>query len=292
VPAKIHSDPHRLRQIIYNLVSNAIKFTSSGWVKVTARFLPAAGSRTNQLEIAVQDTGIGIDADKAANLFKPFQQADSSVTRKYGGTGLGLALSRKIAEALGGELSLVKSAPGEGSTFAVRITTGETSSTELAATVNQPSVAKPAPASKPQATEASIQDTEILLVEDSVDNEALMSLYLLNAGAKIEVAHNGFEAVEAATKREFDVILMDVQMPGLDGLEATRRLRAQGYKKPIIALTAHALPEEVEKSLKAGCDSHVTKPISRVNLIRAIEIAKNAPAQTVLGDSPTVISQT
>lgn len=294
VPAKIHSDPHRLRQIIYNLVSNAIKFTSSGWVKVTARFLPAAGGRTNQLEISVQDTGIGIEAEKAENLFKPFQQADSSVTRKYGGTGLGLALSRKIAEALGGELSLVKSAPGQGSTFAVRITTGETSSEEIASiseslqSTKKESNANEKPAQMP---EASISGIEILLVEDSIDNEALMSLYLMNAGAKVDIARNGFEAIEAASKREYDVILMDVQMPGLDGLEATRRLRAQGYKKPIIALTAHALPEEVEKSLKAGCDNHVTKPISRVNLIRAIEWVKNSPAQTVLGDSTTRVSQ-
>ena len=291
VPSRIQSDPHRLRQIIYNLVSNAIKFTSSGWVKVTARFLPAAGGRSNQLEIAVQDTGIGIDAEKAANLFKPFQQADSSVTRKYGGTGLGLALSRKIAEALGGELSLVKSAPGQGSTFAVRITTGELNSNDLPAHTAQTNDKKPASGPSAAQPQISIKDTEILLVEDSVDNEALMSLYLLDAGAKIEVAHNGFEAIEAATKRDFDVILMDVQMPGLDGLEATRRLRQQGYKRPIIALTAHALPEEVEKSLKAGCNSHVTKPISRINLIRAVEQAKNAPTRTVVDDSNSAIAQ-
>jgi two-component system, sensor histidine kinase len=270
VPAKIHSDPHRLRQIIYNLVSNAIKFTSTGSVKVIVRYVAVGTGRPNQLEIAVQDTGIGIDAEKAQNLFKPFQQADSSVTRKYGGTGLGLALSRKIAEALGGDLRLVKSAPGEGSTFAVRISTGEVSGQAAAA------VAETEAATEVEATPAkeivkdALAGMNLLLVEDSVDNEALMSLYLLNAGAKIEVARNGFEAIEAATNKSFDVILMDVQMPGLDGLEATRRLRAQGYAQPIIALTAHALPEEIEKSLSAGCNSHVTKPISRANLIRAI----------------------
>lgn len=283
LPAKITSDPHRLRQIIYNLLSNAIKFTTAGSVVVTARYLPEAGGRGNQLEIAVKDTGIGIESEKAENLFKPFQQADSSVTRKYGGTGLGLALSRRIAEALGGDLRLVSSAPGEGSTFAVRISTGEAidenapkSQTAMRTTpVFSDSPNEP----KAEVQKNSLLGVEVLLVEDSIDNEALMSLYLLNAGAKVDIARNGLEAVEAATKKSYDVILMDVQMPVLDGLEATRRLRSQGYRKPVIALTAHALPEEVEKSLAAGCDNHVTKPISRANLIRAVEWAKSYSAR-------------
>ncbi|RYZ65918.1 MAG: hypothetical protein EOP05_19910, partial [Proteobacteria bacterium] len=195
LPAKITSDPHRFRQIIYNLLSNAIKFTTAGSVKVTARFLPAAGARGDQMEIAVQDTGIGIEAEKAENLFKPFQQADSSVTRKYGGTGLGLALSRKIAEALGGDLRLVSSTPGEGSTFAVRISTGVPidANAPKSHTANRtaPSFSDSPNDPKTEVQKDSLNGVEVLLVEDSVDNEALMSLYLLNAGAKIDIARNG-----------------------------------------------------------------------------------------------------
>ncbi len=278
VPKVLNSDPHRLRQIVLNLVGNAIKFTTVGFVHVIVRH------SDGMLTVDVEDTGIGLSPVQSSHLFRAFQQADSSVTRKFGGTGLGLVLSKRIAEALGGTLSLSSSVPNKGSVFTLRIKASANISEGLieaqgifsarSATPPEtllntlPSIA--IPQLKTDFAKA-LDGVSILLVEDSVDNEALMRLYLEAAGAKIESANNGQEAIELATASSFAVILMDVQMPIMDGLEATRRLRAQGYSRPIIALTAHALPEEVEKSLSAGCDLHVTKPISRAALIKAIE---------------------
>lgn len=269
IPRILNSDPHRFRQIILNLLGNAIKFTAKGSVALKARYVD------DTLIVDVQDTGIGMNDEQSARLFHAFQQADSSVTRKFGGTGLGLALSRRIAQALGGSLALSHSAPGQGSTFTLKLKApanaahGWLRAADLAeghapiATIEATSV--PAPATK------ALAGTKILLVEDSTDNEKLMRLYLEAAGAKISSAQDGQQAIDRASADDFDVVLMDVQMPGLDGLEATRRLRAQGYGRPIIALTAHALPEEIEKSMAAGCDMHVTKPISKADLIAAIE---------------------
>lgn len=280
IPRVVNSDPHRLRQIILNLVGNSIKFTTEGSVRVCAHY------SNGSLVLDVHDTGIGMTEEQSENLFHAFQQADSSVTRKFGGTGLGLALSRRIAQALGGDLILSRSKPNEGSTFSLSLklqpnpthgwvktsdlTELTTASEEQKDTFVKAKVAQEKTKSEKSKT---LTDVSILLVEDSTDNEALMRLYLEPTGALITSAHNGLEAIERASQKDFDVVLMDVQMPGLDGLEATRRLRAQGYNRPIVALTAHALPEEIEKSLAAGMDSHVTKPISRKDLISAIERA-------------------
>jgi signal transduction histidine kinase/DNA-binding response OmpR family regulator len=285
VPKVINSDPHRLRQIILNLVSNSIKFTTTGFVHVIARH------SEGMLAIDVEDTGIGLNAEQSSRLFQAFQQADSSVTRKFGGTGLGLALSKRIAEALGGTLTLSSSIPKKGSVFTVRIKANANASQGLIETTEVFAAAAPSltqetlsPTANPKIEpvhEKVLDGVSILLVEDSVDSEALMRLYLEAAGATIEAAHNGQEAIDLATASAFNVILMDVQMPGMDGLEATRRLRSQGYSTPIIALTAHALPKEVEKSIAAGCDQHVTKPISRVALIQAIQRALSSIDETV-----------
>jgi signal transduction histidine kinase/AmiR/NasT family two-component response regulator len=277
VPKVINSDPHRLRQIVLNLVGNAIKFTSTGYVRLVARHHEGC------LTIDVEDTGIGLSPEQSSQLFRAFQQADSSVTRKFGGTGLGLALSKRIAEALGGSLALSGSVPGKGSVFTLRIKAPATLSmgyievgeTSVKSVATAHAVAVPATADKV------LDGVKVLLVEDSVDNEALMKLYLENVGAVITSAHNGQEAIDAATSASFDVVLMDVQMPGMDGLEATRRLRAQGYSTPIIALTAHALPEEIEKSISAGCDQHVTKPIGKQDLISAIEHTLSSRDETL-----------
>lgn len=266
VPKVINSDPHRLRQIVLNLVGNAIKFTSAGYVRVVTRF------NDNCLTLDVEDTGIGLSPEQSSRLFRAFQQADSSVTRKFGGTGLGLALSKRIAEALGGSLSLSGSVPGKGSVFTLRIKAPANLSAGFIETT-EPTLKTQAPVAAPSPNEKVLDGVNVLLVEDSVDNEALMKLYLETVGAKITCAHNGREAIEAATSASFDVILMDVQMPDMDGLEATRRLRARGDSTPIIALTAHALPEEIEKSIAAGCDQHVTKPVGKSDLIQAIEHA-------------------
>jgi len=277
VPKIINSDPHRLRQIVLNLVGNAIKFTHHGYVRVLLRY------NDGVLTVDVEDTGIGLSADQSARLFRAFQQADSSVTRKFGGTGLGLALSKRIAEALGGSLALSGSVPGQGSVFTLRIKAPANQSAGFIETT-ETAVAKPvAPAHAVAAPPAEkvLAGINILLVEDSADNEALMRIYLEAVGASVTSAHNGQEAMKTALASHYDVVLMDVQMPGMDGLEATRRLRAQGYTTPIIALTAHALPEEIEKSMAAGCDQHVTKPISRGDLIEAIKQALSSLDETV-----------
>lgn len=293
VPKIINSDPHRLRQIVLNLVGNAIKFTATGFIRVIARY------NDGVLTLDVEDTGIGLSAEQSSRLFRAFQQADSSVTRKFGGTGLGLALSKKIAEALGGTLALSGSVPNKGSVFTVRVKAPANTSAGLVEAKESFAIAPLVGAKFVEKNESvvtalteplteplkeplkALDGVRILLVEDSIDNEILMRLYLEAAGAKIETAHHGQEAIDIATASTFDVVLMDVQMPGMDGLEATRRLRAQGYSAPIIALTAHALPEEVEKSMAAGCDQHVTKPISRSSLVQAVQLALSSLDETL-----------
>ncbi len=282
IPRILNSDPHRFRQIILNLLGNAIKFTAKGKVALKVRF------SHDVLTVDVHDTGIGMTNEQSARLFHAFQQADSSVTRQFGGTGLGLALSRKIAQALGGSLILSHSKPGAGSVFTLKLEAPVSSSSGwIRATNLEDRMANLLAAKKPDAAidEKALADIHILLAEDSADNEKLMRLYLEAAGANVVSAHDGLEAIELATAQDFDIILMDVQMPGLDGLEATKRLRAQGYSQPIVALTAHALTEEIEKSLAAGCDRHVTKPIGRLDLIRAVSALLSSRNQSLRSQS-------
>jgi len=272
VPKEIHSDPLRLRQVLLNLVGNAVKFTEMGSVSIRLKLLEgAAGAHDKHcLEIEVADTGIGIAQEQKNRLFKPFSQADTSVTRRFGGTGLGLVLSKRLAQAMGGNLTLRSSEPGQGSRFVLTIPTGDISQSPR---VRVP----PPPPELKRSTQAGkkkpgrLNDLHILLAEDSPDNEMLVRLYLEHEGAEIQSAQNGLEALElVASEGPFDVILMDIQMPVMDGLEASKRLRAQGYRGPIIALTAHALREEIERSLQAGCDTHLTKPIQRERLVEEI----------------------
>jgi signal transduction histidine kinase/ActR/RegA family two-component response regulator len=262
-PASIRTDPARLRQILINLVGNAVKFTDRGSIRVTAR-VDAEGDAA-MLDVAITDTGIGMTADQVAALFRPFAQVDESAERRFGGAGLGLALSLRLAELLGGGIQ-VRSEPGQGSTFRVRV---------AAAPVI---LAEPLP---PPATNVSVpgiprlDGLRILLVEDGVDNQRLLSAILTKAGAAVDLAVNGSEAlerVEAAPSVDlaYDVILMDIQMPVMDGYTATRELRRRGCTTPILALTAHAMKSDAERSLHAGCNEHLTKPIERSKLFAAI----------------------
>lgn len=255
IPELLFCDYMRLKQILLNLVGNSAKFTKEGFIEIRARL-----SRTQRTcFIEVQDSGIGMTKEVQAALFKPFSQGDVSVTRKFGGTGLGLALSKKIARALGGNLKLLNSQPNQGSTFRVSIPAleGKPSSVEQGQTHDRDS-------------EAQTHKLKVLLAEDSPDNQTLVSIYLKKSNLDLTVVSDGSAAVEAASQTEFDLILMDIQMPKLDGLRATEMIRSNGFKKPIIALTAHALPEEVQKSYQAGCNSHLTKPISRTDLLQEI----------------------
>ena len=268
IPDSIQSDPTRIRQILLNLVSNAIKFTEEGSVSIVVRLLPAPQPK---VQFEVIDTGIGMSAEVAAKLFSPFTQADASVTRKFGGTGLGLSISRRLAQMLAGDIT-VESQPGVGSRFSLTLDAGP-----LANIVLRPAkltaAATTADRNAAQQLPRLPSGCRVLLVEDGLDNQRLISLVLRKAGADVTVAENGELGVHAvaaarAIRQPFDLILMDMQMPVLDGYAATGRLRREGDTTPIIALTAHAMNGDRQKCLDAGCDDYAQKPIDRAALLQ------------------------
>ncbi len=273
IPRRMQSDPTRVRQILLNLVGNAIKFTETGRVRVRTVMAEPPSSDTPRIGFEISDTGIGMSPGQVGRLFKPFSQADGSTTRRFGGTGLGLAISKRLAEMLGGDIT-VESTPGEGSTFWVTVETGpvadlETVPNEMADPEMDvdvtPSQAAPSPSLR----------ARILLAEDGPDNQRLIAHILRKAGAEVEIAENGRVAVDCTmqaweTGQAFDVVLMDMQMPVLDGYAATKELRRNRYPGPILALTAHAMEGDREKCLKAGCDDFTTKPVNREELIRIV----------------------
>jgi CheY-like chemotaxis protein len=263
VPASACSDTVRLRQILMNLIGNGVKFTQRGevTVRVSAESDTAGGKEYLSFEII--DTGIGISEKDKQKLFQAFSQADQSITRQFGGTGLGLLLSKRLAENLGGSLTLASSQKGRGSIFIAKIEAGPfEAAPPKTATVSM----------MPSTSEAGniLTGASILVVEDALDNQILIKRFLEKAGATVELAENGQDAIVKALAGHFDVILMDVQMPVLDGIEATKELRRVGYARPILALTAHAMAEEIHRSKEAGCDQHLTKPVSRQTLIDAV----------------------
>lgn len=249
IPESLTSDPTRLRQILMNIIGNAIKFTAQGEVLFHAEMLES--TQPPLLRITVRDTGLGIDEATAAKLFQPFIQADNSTTRKFGGTGLGLVLSKRLAQRLGGDVRLIQSTSGQGSTFEVLV-----EAVPLKGTGTLKKVSKPEKEERKD-----LENLSILVVEDSPDNQMLLGKMLGRLGAKTSFASNGEEAVTSALSSHFDLILMDIQMPILDGYGATARLREHGYAKPIIALTAHAMSEERDRCLASGFDDHLSKPI-------------------------------
>ncbi|HEY4312392.1 MAG TPA: ATP-binding protein [Pirellulales bacterium] len=268
IPESIETDPTRLRQILINLIGNAIKFTEIGRVRllVTTRYLPQ-GPR---LRIDVVDTGLGMTPDQVSRLFTPFTQADASTTRRFGGTGLGLSISKRFAQMLDGDLS-ANSTLGKGSTFRLEISVGDLEGVPLMA---GPFEASSSRAHATAEQEFGVQGS-VLLAEDGPDNQRLISFVLRHAGAEVAVADNGQMALEMALAardegKPFDCILMDMQMPILDGYEATRRLRSAGYTQPIVALTAHAMAGDEMKCLAAGCNDYTTKPIQRQNLVNIV----------------------
>ena len=271
IPERIQADPTRLRQILMNLVGNAIKFTEQGGVHVTVGLVSGADGTGATLRFAVADTGIGITREQQERLFVPFGQADPSTTRRFGGSGLGLAISKRLANMLGGDIA-VESTPGVGSTFTLSLDVGSLEGVRLVRPVER--VPRAAARRAPWGEEAPLGG-RILLAEDAPDNRRLLALYLKRAGATVETAENGLVVCElalaaAAAGTPFDVILMDMQMPELDGYDATARLRQAGYRGAIIALTAHAMDGDRARCLAAGCDDYVAKPVDRQTLIEAI----------------------
>ena len=289
MPETIETDPLRLRQILANLIGNAIKFTQSGGVHVAVQLLCDNPDRPT-LSLEVADTGIGMSEETAHKLFDRFRQADSSTTRKYGGTGLGLAISKRLAALLGGNI-VVQSTPGQGSRFTVTVQTGSPNHVKL---VDNPRIEPNA--ERPHQKPKKIASGErILLAEDSVDNQRIIALILSNAGFEVSIAENGQIACDKGLAalnegKPYDMILMDMQMPLMDGCEATRQLRAGGYTSPIVALTASATVDDRRKCLDAGCDFYISKPINRAELLVAAadsiwgkETAEQSTATTTVG---------
>ncbi|MFG0291518.1 MAG: ATP-binding protein [Phycisphaerales bacterium JB050] len=289
LPQTITSDPLRLRQILMNLVGNAVKFTESGMVTIRTSFDPD----TPQLRFEIIDTGIGMTDSQQTTLFEAFTQADSSTTRRFGGTGLGLRISRSLAHQLGGDITM-NSSPGTGSSFTLHLTTHP---------VDPASLIQPQDASKAVRTKATAHDDDhksncdeplkglrIFYAEDGPDNQRLVSHYLRKAGAEVTIFDNGRECLDAMTTTDnqrctlrspppCDLVLTDMQMPEMDGYSLTRSLRALGWPLPIIALTAHAMENDEQLCIRCGCNGYASKPIDRnqlISLCRTAPQARNA----------------
>jgi CheY-like chemotaxis protein len=278
VPDALVGDPGRLRQILLNLVGNAIKFTDRGEVAVTVSRVDGEpqtagdGAATDvELLLAVSDTGIGISADKQRLIFEAFSQADSSITRQYGGTGLGLAISSRLVGLMGGKLS-VESAVGRGSSFSFRTRFGRQSTSAK--------IPAPVPVTH-RATEQVDCPLHVLLAEDNPVNQLLAVRLLEKRGHRVDVVRNGREAFEATGQQVFDVVLMDLEMPEISGLEATAAIRKReqhtGTRIPIIAITAHAMIGDRERCAAAGMDGYVSKPVSADELYAALENVTPTP---------------
>ena len=263
MPAIVKGDSTRLRQILLNLLSNALKFTEAGEVRLTA-----ARRSNDELHFAVQDTGIGLTPEGMAKLFQSFSQADSSTTRQYGGTGLGLVISKRLAEVMGGTMAAESPGAGQGCTFRFHIRAEAVSIAPAAARPTTPSAIDPGMAQR--------HPLRVLLAEDNLVNQKLALRLLSQMGYTAEVVGNGALAVEAVERQHYDLVLMDVQMPEMDGLEATRRITARvpaGRRPRIVAMTANAMQGDRGLCLAAGMDDYLTKPIRVEQLVAALERA-------------------
>ena len=263
LPQTLLSDSVRLRQILTNLISNAVKFTQNGGVIMQVKSKIYKHTEA-AIEIKITDTGIGLTEDQKNRLFSPFAQAEISTSRKFGGTGLGLVLSKRLAEALGGDLILEEYEKDCGCTFKFTFSAEFPSRQATSDLVGKKETAA-------QLDFVPLSGQKILLAEDSLDNQFFIEKFLTKNGAIVTVADNGLDVLEFCAKEKFDAVLMDIEMPQMNGYEATKALRERGFKKPIIALTAHAMTEERIKTREAGCDGHLTKPFDTHQLLLALE---------------------
>ena len=280
VPETITTDPARLRQILVNLVGNAIKFTDAGGVRIVTRLIRAAGEEPT-LRFDVIDTGIGISEDSIDKLFQPFTQVDASASRKYEGTGLGLSICRQLAQALGGDMA-ARSELGHGSTFSLTVATGPLEGIQLVEFLRE-DCPTDGPSDRCMASPGQNLTCRVLLADDIPDNQRLVASLLRKAGATVDIANDGREVVEMALASQsgqgpasadptgpYDVVLMDMQMPVCDGYAATRKLRQANYTGAIVALTAHAMTHDRQKCLDAGCDDFLSKPVNQKRLIETV----------------------
>ena len=267
LPTVIFTDPTRLRQVLINLVGNAIKFTHQGHVTIAASLLDQ--NESHMLRIKISDTGIGMTKDQLSKIFASFVQADSSTTRQYGGTGLGLVISRHITEALGGGIT-VESTPGKGTVFEclIDISTPDGSPIQPV-TAGHADLIEVTPSAY-SVSPPSVHHAHVLVVDDVEINRDLVEFALSSAGINVSTASDGLEAIEMATKKPVDLILMDLQMPRMDGYTATKTLRDRGIKCPILALTADAIQEHIDRCIASGCNGYLTKPIEPAALIDAV----------------------
>lgn len=261
LPARVHTDAGRVRQIVTNLVGNAIKFTASGSVTVVSRY-----DKNNRVAIDVIDTGIGMDKAQRQKVFDPFVQADSSITRRFGGTGLGLTISKKFAQALGGDI-VVASEPGKGSRFSLFLDPGDCRDVPLLSPQQLLAVRSE---QQQEETDWHMPPAHVLVVDDSEENRDLIRLVLNHQGVTVTVAGNGVEALQILDKNSYQLILMDVQMPEMDGYTAVGKMRELGLKIPIVALTAHAMKGIEQKCLKAGFDGYLGKPVKIDTLLERV----------------------
>jgi CheY-like chemotaxis protein len=292
IPSEVHTAQEAVHRVLVNLVGNAVKFTSLGEVKIRLQANPLESGRWH-IEIAVVDTGIGIEPRVLPKLIRPFVQADPSTTRQFGGTGLGLSIASQLASNIGGRLA-VQSTPGVGSTFSftfeadsrpVRSAADRDREPPDRSLVHQSAPCDidvlridtgVAPPGSGSSFEPTLDGLRVLLVEDCPDNQRFIGLILRKAEAKVTVVENGRQACEqfrvnaAGDQEPYDVVLMDIQMPVMSGLEATSLLRNKGYKVPIIALTANAMESSRDSCLEAGCDDWATKPISKLDLLMLV----------------------
>jgi PAS domain S-box-containing protein len=280
VPERVQSDPARLRQVVLNLLSNAVKFTEKGGVEVV---LACSGSTYS---VEVNDSGIGIDPARVEAMFDPFTQAEASTARRYGGTGLGLAISRRLARALGGDLT-ASSQPGVGTSMLFTFGTGALEGVRMLDATQLAAEGREAP--RQQRTRWRIPSARVLVVDDGPENRELLSLVLAEQGLWADEAENGQVALDKLAAGRYDLVLMDMQMPVLDGYAATRELRRRGITLPVVALTAHAMKGYEEEVLQAGCTAYLTKPVDIDILLQQVAVSLGGALEEVPADAPSSV---